>query len=171
MEKFAKQIQKEAIALGACSQGMGDLLNAGDNKPALVQLYLKKLDFCLAHDYPSNDFIRRHFKGMMETHGVFLDDAIELQNQGKCIALGETTGRVAADGYAVVEVWAKHQSSLNITAKDNAFVMVDVYDDAVVNVYACDRAKVCVNRHGGKIATSKDGQAVVKVVEKTINKK
>ena len=101
----------------------------------------------------------------LENKDALVDDAIELQNQCKCIALGETTGRVAADGYSVVEVWAKHQSSLNIIAKDNAFVMVDVYDYAVVNVYASDRAKVCVNRHGGKVSHATTDDAVVKIRE------
>ena len=64
-----------------------------------------------------------------------------------------------------MEVWAKHQSSLNIIAKDNAFVMVDVYDDAVVNVYASDRAKVCVNIHGGKVTHAATDDAVVKIRE------
>lgn len=164
MNEVTKQLAKAAQANGICTPWLNELKTL-ENKDALVDMYIRGLDFCLAHDYPSNDFIRRHFKGMMETHGVFLDDAIELQNQCKCIALGETTGRVAADGYSVVEVWAKHQSSLNIIAKDNAFVMVDVYDDAVVNVCASDRAKVCVNRHGGKVSHATTDDAVVKIRE------
>lgn len=166
MEKFAKQIQKEALALGACSPGMGDLLNAGDNKPALVQLYLKKLEFCLENDFPSNDFMREHGKGIMESFGIFLDDRINLTNYRKCVALGKTTGNVIVTSYGVSQVYAKHTSDLVIEASDNAFVMVYVYDDAKVTVNAHDRAKVHVNRYGGKIATANDGQAVVKVAEK-----
>ena len=166
MEKFAKQIQKEALALGACSPGMGDLLNAGDNKPALVQLYLKKLEFCLENDFPSNDFMREHGKGIMESFGIFLDDRINLTNYRKCVALGKTTGNVIVTSYGVSPVYAKHTSDLVIEASDNAFVMVYVYDDAKVTVNAHDRAKVHVNRYGGKIATANDGQAVIKVAEK-----
>ena len=166
MEKFAKQIQKEALALGACSPGMGDLLNAGDNKPALVQLYLKKLEFCLENDFPSNDFMREHGKGIMESFGIFLDDRINLTNYRKCVALGKTTGNVIVTSYGVSQVYAKHTSDLVIEASDNAFVMVYVYDDAKVTVNAHDRAKVHVNRYGGKIATANDGQAVIKVAEK-----
>jgi hypothetical protein len=166
MEKFAKQIQKEALAIGACSPGMGDLLNAGDSKPALVQLYLKKLEFCLENDFPSNDFMREHGKGIMESFGIFLDDRINLTNYRKCVALGKTTGNVIVTSYGVSQVYAKHTSDLVIEASDNAFVMVYVYDDAKVTVNAHDRAKVHVNRYGGKIATANDGQAVVKVAEK-----
>ena len=101
----------------------------------------------------------------MEKHGVFLDDTNALQDQSKCIALGTTNGKVTATGYSVSEVWAKHNSALNIVAKDNAFVMVDVYDNAVVNVIASDRAKVCVNRHGGKVSHATTDDAVVKIRE------
>ena len=166
MNEVTKHLAKAARANGICTPWLNELKTTND-KDALVDMYVRGLDFCLAYDYPSNDFIREHFKGVMEKHGVFLDDAIDLQNQCKCIALGETTGRVVADGYSVVEVWAKHQSSLNIVARDNAFVMVDVYDDAVVNVYASDRAKVCVNRHGGKVLHNITDDAVVKIREKS----
>lgn len=166
MNEVTKHLAKAARANGICTPWLNELKTTND-KDALVDMYVRGLDFCLAHDYPSNDFIREHFKGIMEKHGVFLDDAIDLQNQCKCIALGETTGRVVADGYSVVEVWAKHQSSLNIVARDNAFVMVDVYDDAVVNVLASDRAKVCVNRHGGKVKHNITDDAVVKIREKS----
>ena len=46
--------------------------------------------------------------------------------------------------------------------------MVDVYDDAVVNVLASDRAKVCVNRHDlGKVLHNITDDAVVKIREKS----
>ena len=45
--------------------------------------------------------------------------------------------------------------------------MVDVYDNAVVNVIASDRAKVCVNNHGGKVIQKSTGDAVVKIREKS----
>ena len=166
MKNFAKQIQKEAQALGACSPGLDDLKQVGDNKAGLIQLYLKKLEFCLENDFPSKDFIREHGKGIMESFGVFLDDRINLTNYSKCVALGKTTGNVIVTSYGVSQVYAKHTSDLVIEASDNAFVMVYVYDDAKVTVNAHDRAKVYFNRYGGKIATANDGQAVVKVAEK-----
>lgn len=170
MKNFAKQLQKEAQVLGACSPGLIDLKNVGDNKAALVQLYLSKLEFCLEHDFPSNDFIKEHGKGMMESFGLFLDDRINLTNYRKCVALGKTSGEINITSYGVSQIYAKHTSDLVINASGNAFVMVYVYDDAKVTVHAQDRAKVHVNRYGGKTITAKDGQAVVKVVEKQLNK-
>lgn len=164
--KVTKHLAKAAQANGICTTWLNELKSL-DDKDALVDMYIRGIDFCLEHDYPSNDFIRENFKGVMEKHGVFLDDAIALQNQSKCISLGKTNGKVTATGFSVSEVWAKHDSALNIVAKDNAFVMVDVYDNAVVNVIASDRAKVCVNHHGGKVIQKATGDAVVKIREKS----
>lgn len=168
MNSITKQLAKRAKEHGICKPWYDELITLED-KEALVEMYIKGLDFCLEHDYPSNDFIREHFKGIMEKQGVFLDDAIELKNPSKCIALGDTKGNVKADGYAVTELWVKHDSALNVVAKGNSFVMIDVYDSAVVNVYADDRAKVCVNRHGGNVIHKATGDAVVKIREKSNN--
>lgn len=164
MENIINEIAKKAHKLGACQQGYRELLSA-TSKHDLCNSYIKNLDFCLEHNFPSNEYIRKHFKGIMEEQGIYLDDVIELHNRRMCITLGKTNGRIIAGEYSVVEIYAKHQSTLNIAAKDNAFVMVDVYDDAVVNVCASDRAQVCVNRHGGKVTYNATGDAVVKIRE------
>lgn len=163
MKNYAKQIKKGAQSLGACQPGLDELKEVGDNKVALCKLFLKRIDFCLENDFPSNDFIREHGKGVMENFGIFLDDAINLTNYRKCVALGVTSGNVLVGSYNVCEIFAKHQSKLHIEATDNAFVKIEVYDDAEITIQAHDRAKVYVKRHGGKITTAKDGQAVVKV--------
>lgn len=170
MNNITKQLAKRAKEHGICTQWYNDLKNLED-KDALVEMYIRGLDFCLEHDFPSNEFIRRNFKGIMERHGVFLDEAVELVNPSKCVALGDTNGKVEATGFGVVEVWAKHDAALNIMARGNSFVMVDVYDAAVVNVYAYDRAKVCVNRHGGKVTYNAADEAVVKFRDKTTTNK
>lgn len=168
MENIINEIAKKAHKLGACQQGYRELLSA-TSKHELCHSYIKNLDFCLEHNFPSNEYIRKHFKGIMEEQGIYLDDVIELHNLRMCITLGKTNGRIILSAYSVAEIYAKHQSALNIVAKDNAFVMVDVYDDAVVNVCVSDRAQVCVNRHGGKVTYNATGDAVVKVMEKSNN--
>ena len=75
MNEVTKQLAKAAQANGICTPWLNELKTL-ENKDALVDMYIRGLDFCLANDYPSNDFILLHFKFMMETHGVFLDDAI-----------------------------------------------------------------------------------------------
>ena len=103
----------------------------------------------------------------MEDFGVFLDEPnLNITNFSKCVALGKTTGFVTTTGFQVCEAFIKHQSDITIEAKDNAFIVVDVFDDTTLKVNAQDRAKVCVNRYGGKVITSTDDGAMIKVIEK-----
>lgn len=164
---IAKELAKEAKKKGICKEWHGELKKLGDNKRAMLQMYIKGIDFCLMNDFPSNDYIRANFKGVMEDFGVFLDDPnLNITNFPKCVALGKTSGMVAITGFNVCEVFAKHHSSISIEAEDNAFIVVDVFDDAVLTVHARGRAKVCVNRYGGVVNAKSEDGAMVKVVEK-----
>lgn len=162
---LSKELARQAKAKGICTPWHNVLLKL-QNKEAMVKMYLKGIDFCLANNYPPNDFIREHFKGVMEEQGVFLDDSIKVVNMPKCVCLGTTCGSIEAAGYEVCEIYVKHNSELNVIAKDNAFVMIDIYDDAIISVYASDRAKVCVNHHGGSVNRYAMNDAIIKIREK-----
>ena len=133
----------------------------------MIDMYLAGIDFCLANDYPSNDFIRTYFKGDMEPLGVYLDDSIHLTNPKKCVALGNTKGDIEINSYGVSEIYLKNSSKLTIIARDYAFVMVDAFDNSTVDVWAYSWAKVCVNRYGNaKIISRKLELSAIKIIEK-----
>jgi hypothetical protein len=164
--KISKVLAKEAQKKGICESWYKELRTLED-KQAMLAMYVKGIDFCLSQDYPSNDFIRANFKGMMESFGIFLDDNINIVNFRRCIALGNTKGRVEVGSYGICEIFAKHESNLAINVKNNAFVEIDVFDNSVVHVHAQDCAKVHINRYeGGKVTTDTSGNAVIKIVEK-----
>lgn len=163
---LSARLARDAKRVGICQAWHDELLTL-DDKHAMIDMYLRGIDFCLSNDYPTNDFIRANFKGIMESHGVFLDDSIDVVNFRKVVALGATHGIAKFTDYSVGEVFAKHQSELWIYAKDNAFVVVDVFDNATVHVTTNGHAKVCVNRYGGEVYHSADSaDSVVKVREK-----
>jgi hypothetical protein len=164
--KLSKELAKKAKQFNIC-QEWHDELKTLEDKRAMVRMYLKGIDFCLANDYPSNDYIRRNFGDIMNEFGVFLDDNIDLVDMEKCVALGATKGHIEIDNFSVSEIFIKHEAALNIIAKDNAFVMIDIFDNGVVAIHAQDNAKVCVNKYGAStIHSNKVGSAMVKVIEK-----
>lgn len=162
---ISKELAVRARKHGICQKWHDELLSLKD-KDKMVEMYLRGIDFCISNDYPENDFIRRYFKGVMEKHGVFLDDAVKVENKPKCVCLGACSGTIVVDDFNTCEVFVKHDSEIVISAKGNAFVMVDVFDNTTVTIHAHDRAKVCVNRYGGTIKHFADGDAVVKIREK-----
>lgn len=168
MNTIAKELAKQAKSKGICNDWHKQLKSLTD-KRAMVDMYIRGIDFCLSNDYPSNDYIRANFKGVMEEKGVFLDDKISLVNFRYCVALGTTQGEVKTTGYKVCEVFAKHESNLNIIVEDNAFVEIDMFDNSVVSVTSSGKAKVHINRYGGTLTFDEREESIIKVVEK--NKK
>ncbi len=168
MAHIGRELAKQAKVKGICQEWYADLTYTNDTD-RLLDMYLKGIDFCLKNDYPSNDYIRKNFKGKMEKFGVHLDESLTVVNESKVVALGACSGTVEIKGYGVSEVFIKHTSDIVVVARDNAFVMVDMFDDSSLNIIAVDNAKVCINRYGGVVNFSKFDKAVVKVIEK--NKK
>ena len=77
--KVNKQLAHDAKKKGICEEWFARLMETED-KGKLVNMYLEGIDFCLSNEYPSNEFIRRHFVGTCEAYGVFLDRAITAGN-------------------------------------------------------------------------------------------
>jgi hypothetical protein len=167
MKKIALELAKQAKIKGICQEWYKDLKSVKDIGK-LIEMYLKGIDFCLSNEFPSNEFIRENFEGKMEDYGIYLDKQISATNERKIVALGSCIGRIEVNEYAVSELFIKHNSDLILSATGNSFVMVDIFDNAKLKVFALDDAKVCINRYGGtvEITSVSEGKSVVKVIEK-----
>ena len=162
---LSKTLAKEAKKKGICKEWHTALKSLTDRK-AMVEMYLRGIDFCLRNDYPANDFIKAHFGDIAPRMGVCVDSEISVENSPKCVCLGQTFGKVSTTGFNVCEIFAKHEAEINVVATDNAFVMGDVFDHSVVNIHAHDRAKVCVNQYGNGSHVNiivEDAEAQVKI--------
>lgn len=165
---LSKTLAKQAKKKGICKEWHTVLKSLTDRK-AMVEMYLRGIDFCLMNDFPDNGFIQANFGDIAPQMGIFLDKQVDVENCPKCVCLGATFGKVKTTGFQVSEIFAKHDSEINIIATDNAFVMVDVFDNAVVNIHTYDRAKVCVNKYGNGVVNEifTDAEAQVKIRVKT----
>lgn len=166
--KLNKKLAELARNAGICEEWHDKLL-ATEDKRELVKMALAGIDFCLSNNYPPLPIIKKHFAGTMEPYGIYLDDQIAARNSEHVVAFGACAGAAHYTDFAVGQVFLKHTSKLTIVASGNAFVMVDIFDEAEVEVTATDNAKVCVNQYGGHVAATTDdgaGNAVVKVIRK-----
>lgn len=150
MNDVTKKLVKQAVKNGICNQWLSELKQL-DNKRELVEMYLRGIDFCLRNNYPSNEFIKENFGDICPQMGIFVDRMINVENIRKCVCLGSTFGNYIISEYTVAEIFAKHNSEITIVAKDSSFLMVNVFENAIVNIHAQDRAKVCVNCFGGVV--------------------
>jgi hypothetical protein len=160
-----KDLAKQAKRKGICEEWYNDLVNTTDTN-ALLSMYLRGIDFCLSNDYPTNDYIRKNFKGKMESFGIHLDESIHVANDKKIVALGKCTGIVEVSEYNISEVFLKHDSEITLKAEGNSFVVIDMFENTTLSVVAFDEAKVCINRYGGRVIQKVNGNALIKVIEK-----
>lgn len=167
MNSIAKQLAKDAKKKGICDEWLDELKKLKD-KREMVAMYVKGIDFCIANNFPTHDYMRENFKGIMELFGVFLNDSICLKNAKTCISNGSTSGILEYSGYGVGEVILKDTSDVVVKAYDNSFIMIDVFDSSSLVVEAYDDAKVCINQYMGlsRISISKSSNAIVKQVKK-----
>ena len=166
--ELSNELATQALRLGAKKDcPVFNKFQSIKSKDDLVEMYIEGIDFCLSSEYPSNEFLRTHFVGVMDNHGLYLDSVINLVNPAQVVALGETKGDIRIDGYAVSTVYMKHQSNLKIKVGDNSFVMIDIFDDASLEIEVSGDARVCINRYGEAILqhTKKDN-ATIKIIEK-----
>ena len=73
--ELKKQLKQDGIAKGLCSQYQG-LIDRSQSIEALVRLFIRGIDFCIKHDYPTLEFMRENFKGKSEPYGGYVDDEI-----------------------------------------------------------------------------------------------
>jgi hypothetical protein len=163
--KLNNALAKEAKKHGICEDWYLELKNE-NNIDSMLDMYVKGIDFCLSNDYPSNDFIRKNFKGKMETHGIHLDEMLNIVSQPKVIALGNCFGTVETNDFEACEIYLKHNSEIVVMASRNSFVMIDIFDDSKLTVFAYDNSKVCINRYGGQVIQTANQNASIKIIEK-----
>lgn len=150
-----------------CTPWQKMLLNAKD-KETLVKMYLRGIDFCIVNDYPSVEYMERHFKGVCEKFGVFVNEPVDIKNSLKVVTVGYCSGVVSYDGYSAGQVFVKHDSRLDIVADDHANVTIDCFDNSAVNIKAGGFTTVTIFRYTGAIVNivERSGATRVKIVDK-----
>jgi len=169
MSRLSKELAKQAAKHGICEEWRSELRSQSDID-AMLDMYIKGIDFCLSNEYPTNDFIRKNFKGKMEHKGIHLDEKASIENDKKAVLLGDCDVMFTAKEYSVCEVFVKHNSKVRVSATDNSFTVIDMFDNSSVYVHANGNAKVRINRYGGHLDFVEDENAIVKVVDKNSKK-
>jgi hypothetical protein len=163
MMDIKEELLEGALAAQGCEDGMAQLGEAMD-KEEMLQCFIDRVDFCLAKDFPTKEFLKEHFGEVLHKKRIYADERVEIRG-GNAILLGSCEAVCDLEGYAVSRLYVKHDTRMEIRARDNAFVMVDVLDDAEVEVHCKDEAKVVVNLYARAKAT-REGNGYIKIVHK-----
>lgn len=146
MDKLNTELRAEAIRNGLCAQWQADW--ADDKTPQeLIEMYKKGIDFGIAYQYPSNEYIKANFdRDLLNYNLVFIDEDINLDNapSGVYVLNGECSGTIRLAPWAVATLYLRHDTNVSIEAGDFARVFVRLYNNADATVNVCESAIVKV---------------------------
>ncbi len=146
---ISDELKSKAVTLGLCTEwteGWGR-----PDKDELCIKYIKGIDFAIENDYPSLEYMKDNFDGIMQKHGIHVSEELHLQNPSMVIANGNCFGSIYFDSYMVGRMYVRHDSNLSVVASGNAKVFISMYDQSKVNVICSENAKVYVYQHGGYV--------------------
>ena len=153
-------LRRQARSLGLCDKWYDEWERHATSQ-VLIEKYLKGIDFCIKHDYPSLDFIKDNFKKEeLMANGIFVDEAVDAENVSTTVVMGQSKGVLRYDRQSSFSVYVRHESAVTITANRGARVFVETYENCKVSVEADSHSKVFVYRHGGEVSAA--GNVVVR---------
>lgn len=146
MNKLNEELRSEAVKKGLCAKWQSDW---ADNKTPqeLIEMYKRGIDFGIANQYPSNEYIKANFdRELLNRNLVFVDEDIDLTDapSGVYILNGECSGTIHVAPWSVATLYLRHDTNVQIEAGDFARVFIRLYDNSNATVSAAENAIVKV---------------------------
>lgn len=145
-ETVGKTIASEARKAKLCKPWLAEMTKAEDIKP-LCEMYFKGDDWAMEKDFPSLETLRK-FKGETDPHGLHTDFKGMLENQKKTALFGKSEAKLKYTDFFVGTLIVRHGSKAKISASGHAFLVVNILDNAFVEIETTDNAKVRVFQYG-----------------------
>lgn len=144
-----KAIYKLAKKKGICKEWAEKIKNASEKQ--LAQMFFDGSDWAFENDFPTRELLEAHPNAM--DYGLHLDaEKGKYKGVERLAFFGNSHANLIYDDFEVAEVYARHNSEIEIKASDNTIVFVSVEDNASVHVECTDKAFVKVSRFNGKIS-------------------
>lgn len=122
----------QTLPLNACGPGMA-VFQGVELDDEVTHLFWEYIDFCLAMDFPSVEFLRKNSELANKQH-IYTDEKRDFDNLRRASFLGKSECCLNFDKYATCRLYVKHESRVRVKVRDNAFVMIDALDSAHVEV-------------------------------------
>lgn len=143
MDSLNAVLKQQAVGLGLCEKWTQEWDHSYDDWE-FCQKFKSGQDFCIKHEYPSLDFVRKYFqKSELMKFGVFVDDLpVRKLENGTYVCLGDCEGTLEFPRWGTALVYIRHSCRIKISAGDFARVRIKVYDNAEVETETGENAIV-----------------------------
>ncbi len=160
--ELSKTLRESARSNGLCDQWYNEWKDSCSPKELADKMF-KGLDFVLKLHWPSNDFIKEHFSlDFRREVNVFVDDKYSVANPEQSLILGNSEITARFNGASHGNLHVRDNSSLKLTAKNRSFVIIHLYDNAIVTVEQFDKAQVVVIKHSYDVTVKADESIIIK---------
>ena len=160
-------IHSGAVKEGICSD-WATYIKEAKSKEELMEMYVKGIDFCLEHNFPSNsDLLKFGGSSFLSNYGVYVDAQVNEIDQPFIVLLGTCKAKIAYNNYTAGQLFNKANSDMKVVINDNAFIVIDCFDESRTHIQANGNSKVCINIYGNaKVTYKTTGAGIVKIVKK-----
>lgn len=160
------ELAEMARKAGICKEGF-ERIASSESIEELLFYYIEGIDFCLEHDFPSKEYLKEKGEGVIEKYGIHIDSEVKSRNARNMVLLGDCHAHCVYDTYTVGQLFVKHSTVATVEASDSAYLVIDCFDNSVVNVVASGFSKVLVNVYGNALVEFEEKEASqIKVVRK-----
>lgn len=125
------------------------------NYAQLAAMYFRGSDWSMENDFPRIDILKKHQGGLLP-YGMITDGSGTYSNQKYLAVFGDSDLSLKYDAFSVGNIIIRHNSKATIEASGNAFLIINIIDNAEVEINCTDDAKISVFDYGQntKIKTS-----------------
>lgn len=160
--KLNQQLRTQAINLGLCQKWQNDWQNDW-SQSILIDKYKEGIDFCLANNFPSNQFIIDNFSlPILRASGIFINDTRSALNTPEAVIKGGSYIKMRYNARHSGTVYIADNAHLQIRAHNDSFVLVHVYGTAEVEAFQQDNARLVIIRHSRNAQIVTWGNSLVK---------
>lgn len=156
-------LRDEADRLGICEK-FREVWNDDFSRQDLINFYKRGIEFCIDYDWPSNDFIKKHFDNdLLKKNNIYMGEFGTVQNMnGVYICNDDSKGVLKFSGMDVATIYVRGKSSVSIEAGDISKVFIDLLDEAEVHVKQIGSAAVYVYQKSKKSKLETEGKVMIR---------
>lgn len=159
--ELSEDLKQRAINLGLCSEWQKEWTT--EDKDELCDMYVRGIDFCIVNNYPTTEYMKRNFEGVMQKHGIYVDEKVNIDRPKlrTYVINGRSDAVLNLEGFDLCEVYVRHNSKLRVSVKGNARVFICLFDNAKAEVTTKGSlSNAIVYRYGDEVVVSQKGDNV-----------
>lgn len=159
-KNISEELKSQAIGLGLCEQWTNAW--GKPNMQELINKFLHGIDFCIKHDWPSNEYIKKQVdKELLHKNNIYIDEDVQRRNARQIVVIqGECTGTLLYDGLTTADIYVRHNSDITIDCSRMSKVFISVYDNAKIRVIQKDMASVYIYKHSKDCLIDTEGEVM-----------